>query len=154
MNQNEAATPRRTPAITLAIITLAIIKPDAVAAGHTGAIVGMIEQDGFTIRALRMIRLSIPQARAFYAVHAERPFYDSLVDFMTSGPVVAAALERADAVAAWRRLMGATDPAQAEPGTVRARFGSSIERNSTHGSDSPENAAAEVRFFFADADLL
>lgn len=145
MNQNDAAATAR---------TLAIVKPDAVAAGHTGAIVEMIEQDGFAIRALRMTRLSAAQARAFYAVHAERPFYDSLVAFMTSGPVVVAALERDDAVAAWRRLMGATDPAQAEPGTVRARFGSSIERNSTHGSDSPANAAAEVRFFFSEADLL
>ncbi len=145
MNQNEAAAPCR---------TLAIVKPDAVAAGHTGAIVGMIEQNGFAIRAMSMTRLSVAQARAFYAVHAERPFYDSLVEFMTSGPVVVATLERDDAVAAWRRLMGATNPAEAEAGTVRARFGSSIERNSTHGSDSPENAAAEVGFFFSAADLL
>jgi nucleoside-diphosphate kinase len=143
------------------------VKPDAVAAGHTGAIVQMIEQDGFTIRALRMTRLSAQQARAFYAVHAERPFYDSLVEFMVSAPVVVAALERTGAVAAWRRLMGATNPAEAQEGTVRAtnpaeaqegtvraRFGSSIERNSTHGSDSTENAAAEVGFFFSAADLL
>ena len=135
-------------------VTLAIVKPDAVAAGHTGAIIQMIEHDGFTIHALRMTRLSKSQARAFYAVHAERPFYESLVEFMTSGPVVVAALERADAVAAWRRLMGATNPTEAEAGTVRARFGSSIERNSTHGSDSPANAAAEVGFFFCEADLL
>ena len=134
--------------------TLAIVKPDAVAAGDVGAIVQMIDQGGFTIRALRMTRLSVQQARAFYAVHSERPFYDSLVEFMTSGPVVVAALERADAVAAWRGLMGATDPAEAAEGTVRARFGSSIERNSTHGSDTPANAAAEIRFFFAEADLL
>ena len=147
MNQND------TPTLTVTL-TLAIVKPDAVAAGHTGAIVKMIEHGGFSIRALRMTRLSIPQARAFYAVHAERPFYDSLVEFMTSGPVVVAALERSDAVTAWRALMGATNPAEAEEGTVRARFGSSIERNSTHGSDSPENAAAEVGFFFSAADLL
>ena len=145
MDQNETATPSR---------TLAIVKPDAVAAGHTGAIVQMIEQDGFTIRALRMTRLSAQQARAFYAVHAERPFYDSLVEFMVSAPVVVAALERTGAVAAWRRLMGATNPAEAQEGTVRARFGSSIERNSTHGSDSTENAAVEVGFFFSAADLL
>ena len=144
MDQNETPPSR----------TLAIVKPDAVAAGHTGAIVRMIEQDGFTIRALRMTRLSTGQARAFYAVHAARPFYDSLVEFMTAGPVVVAALDRTDAVAAWRRLMGATNPAEAEAGTVRARFGSSIERNATHGSDSPENAAAEVGFFFSAADLL
>ena len=101
--------------------TLAIIKPDAVAAGHTGDILQLIEQDGFTIRALRMTRLSIDEARAFYAVHKERPFYDSLVEFMTSGPIVVAAMERIDAVAAWRQLMGSKNPAEAKPDTVRAR---------------------------------
>lgn len=144
MNESDLTTSR----------TLAIVKPDAVAAGQIGAIVQMIDQGGFTIRGLRMARLSMQQARSFYAVHAERPFYDSLVEFMTSGPVVVAALERSDAVTAWRNLMGATDPAVAAEGTVRARFGSSIEHNSTHGSDSPENAAAEIVFFFSEADLL
>ena len=145
MDYHETSTPAR---------TLAIVKPDAVADGHTGDILQLIEQDGFTIRALRMTRLSIDEARAFYAVHKERPFYDSLVEFMTSGPIVVAAMERTDAVAAWRQLMGSTNPAEAKPGTVRARFGSSIECNSTHGSDSLENAAAEVSFFFSAADLL
>lgn len=145
MNQLETPPPSR---------TLAIVKPDAVAASHTGAIMQLIERDGFTILALRMTQLSTSEARAFYAVHTKRPFYDSLVEFMISGPVVVAAIERTDAVAAWRRLMGATDPAEAELGTIRAQFGSSIERNSTHGSDSPENASAEVGFFFSAADLL
>lgn len=144
MNEN-VTTPSR---------TLAIIKPDAVAAGHIGAILQMINLGEFTLRALCMSRLTIDQTRAFYAVHAERPFYDSLVAFMTSGPVVLATLELPNAVAAWRNLMGATDPATAAAGTVRARFGTSIERNSAHGSDSPENAATEIRFFFAEADLL
>ena len=128
--------------------TLAIIKPDAVAAGHTGEILQMIEQGGFTLRALRMSTLTADQARSFYAVHADKTFYDSLVEFMTSGPVVLATIERANAVAAWRELMGSTNPEEAASGTVRAQFGSSIEHNSTHGSDSPENASTEINFFF------
>jgi nucleoside-diphosphate kinase len=134
--------------------TLAIIKPDAVAAGHAGAILAHLEREGFALRGVKLLRLSTEQAKAFYAVHAGRPFYGSLVEFMTSGPVVPVALERADAVAHLRRVMGATDVAKAEPGTIRALYGSSIERNAIHGSDSPENAALELAFFFSRAELL
>ena len=133
--------------------TLTIIKPDAVERHNLGAIVTHLEREGFRIVAGRMLRLSEAQARAFYAVHKERPFYSSLVTYMTSGPVWAMALEREDAVAHLRRVMGATDPAKAEPGTIRALHGQSVERNAIHGSDSPENAAIEVAFFFAAADL-
>jgi nucleoside-diphosphate kinase len=135
-------------------MTLAIIKPDAVAAGSAGKIVAYLEQEGFVVRALRQQRLSETQARAFYAVHRERPFYASLVAFMTSGPVVPLALEREDAVACLREVMGATDVAKAAPGTIRNLYGSSIERNAIHGSDSPENARAELAFFFSQAELL
>ena len=134
--------------------TLAIIKPDAVAAGRAGAILAHLEREGFTLRGVKLLRLSTEQAKAFYAVHAERPFYGSLVEFMTSGPVVPVALERADAVAHLRRVMGATDVAKAEPGTIRALYGTSIEKNAIHGSDSPENAALELAFFFSRAELL
>jgi nucleoside-diphosphate kinase len=134
--------------------TLAIIKPDAVAAGRAGAILAHLEREGFALRGVKLLRLSTEQAKAFYAVHAGRPFYGSLVEFMTSGPVVPVALERADAVAHLRRVMGATDVAKAEPGTIRALYGSSIERNAIHGSDSPENAALELAFFFSRAELL
>ena len=134
--------------------TLAIVKPDAVAAGHAGAILAHLEREGFTLRGVKLLRLSAEQARAFYAVHAERPFYASLVEFMTSGPVVPVALERADAVAHLRRVMGATDVAKAEPGTIRALYGTSIERNAIHGSDSPENAALELSFFFGRNELI
>ena len=134
--------------------TLTIIKPDAMAAGQAGAILAHLEGEGFRILALRRMHLSEDQARAFYEVHRERPFYDSLVEFMTSGPVIAAALEADDAVAGLRRVMGATDPAQAEPGTVRAQFATSIERNAIHGSDSPENATLELGFFFSRAELI
>ena len=134
--------------------TLTIIKPDAMAAGQAGAILAHLEGEGFRILALRRMHLSEDQARAFYEVHRERPFYDSLVEFMTSGPVIAAALEADDAVAGLRRVMGATDPAQAEPGTVRAQFATSIERNAIHGSDAPENATLELGFFFSRAELI
>lgn len=134
--------------------TLAIIKPDSVAAGNTGKILALLEEKGFGIVALRRIHLSEGQARAFYEVHKERPFYDSLVAFMTEGPVVALALQADDAVPFLREVMGATDPASAAEGTVRALYGSSIERNAIHGSDSPENAAKELAFFFAAADLI
>lgn len=134
--------------------TLAIVKPDAVAAGKAGAILAHLEREGFTLCGVKLVRLTVEQARAFYAVHAERPFYGSLVEFMTSGPVLPVALERADAVAALRRVMGATDVAKAEPGTIRALHGTSIERNAIHGSDSPENAALELAFFFSRAELL
>jgi nucleoside-diphosphate kinase len=134
--------------------TLTIIKPDSVENSNVGNIIARIEQEGFRILAARMLALSETQARAFYAVHRERPFYDDLVAYMTSGPVWVMALERDDAVPHLRRVMGATNPAEAEAGTIRASFGSSIERNAIHGSDSPENAAIEVGFFFAASDLL
>jgi nucleoside-diphosphate kinase len=135
-------------------MTLAIVKPDAVAAGHTGEILAALGQRGFVVRGLRTVHLTRAQAEAFYAVHRERPFFPSLVQFMTEGPVVPVALEREDAVAALREAMGATDVAKAAEGTIRKRFGTSIERNAIHGSDSPENAEKELAFFFARADLI
>lgn len=134
--------------------TLTILKPDSVAAGNAGKILDHLIGEGFTVRGLRQIRLSHSQARAFYEVHKERPFYGALVDFMTSGPVVVAALAREKAVSHLRETMGATDSKQAAPGTVRARFGTDIERNAIHGSDSPENARREVGFFFAESELI
>lgn len=134
--------------------TLAIIKPDAVEAGHTGKILARLEEEGFRVLALRKLRLSEAQAGAFYEVHRERPFYDSLVAFMTSGRCVPVALERDDAVAYLRRVMGATNPEDADEGTIRKLFASSIERNAIHGSDSPENAALELGFFFSRSELL
>ncbi len=134
--------------------TLAILKPDSIAAGHAGKILAHLQEKGFTIRALKMVRLSTDQARAFYEVHKERPFYAGLVEFMTGGPVVPVVLEGENAVAALREAMGATDVAKAAPGTVRALYGTSIERNAIHGSDSPENAAREIAFFFSQAELL
>ena len=134
--------------------TLTIIKPDAVGAGNAGNILAHLEAEGFRILGMKRLQLSHDQAGAFYEVHRERPFYDSLVEFMTSGPVVAAALERDDAVAGLRRVMGATNPEEADEGTVRALYASSIERNAIHGSDSPENAAIELGFFFARAELI
>jgi nucleoside-diphosphate kinase len=134
--------------------TLAIVKPDAVAAGHAGKILALLEAQGFTIRGLRMLHLRREQAEGFYAVHRERSFFHGLVEFMTSGPCIPVALERENAVAHLREVMGATDVAKAAPGTVRALFGTSIERNAIHGSDSPENARLETAFFFAQADLL
>ena len=134
--------------------TLTIIKPDAVASGNSGNILAHLEREGFRIVALRRMHLSTAQARAFYEVHRERPFYDSLVEFMTSGPVIAAALEAEDAVVGLRRTMGATNPEEADEGTIRAAYASSIERNAIHGSDSPENASLELSFFFSRADLI
>lgn len=134
--------------------TLTIIKPDAVAAGHVGEIIARLEREGFQILGVKRLRLSEAQARKFYEVHRERPFYSSLVAFMTSGPVWAMALERHDAVAYLREVMGATDPAKAAPGTIRALFGESIERNAIHGSDSRENAKLELAFFFSTHELL
>ena len=136
-------------------MTLAIVKPDAVAAGNAGKVLAKLEEVGFKIRGLKMLRLTETQARAFYEVHKERPFYGSLVEFMTSGPVMPLALEReGDAVSGLREVMGATDVAKAAPGTIRALFGTSIERNAIHGSDSAENAALELSFFFSRAELL
>jgi nucleoside-diphosphate kinase len=134
--------------------TFAIIKPDAVCAGNAGAILAMIEKNGFKILGMKMTRLSKSQAEGFYDVHRERPFFGSLVTFMTEGPVIVLALEREDAVAKWRELMGATNPANAADGTVRKRFAQSIERNAAHGSDAPETAAVEIPFFFSTAELL
>jgi nucleoside-diphosphate kinase len=133
--------------------TLAILKPDSVAAGKAGAIIAKLQEEGFVVRGIKMLRLTDGQAKAFYEVHKERPFYGSLVEFMTSGPVVPLALERANAVAHLRDVMGATDVAKAAPGTIRNLFGTSIERNAIHGSDSPENAAIELAFFFSRAEL-
>ena len=135
------------------MLTLAIVKPDAVRAGHTGKILALLEGAGFVIRAARLVRLSGAQAEGFYEVHRDRPFYRSLVTFMTSGPALALALERDDAVARLREVIGATDPAEAKPGTVRRLFAESKERNAIHASDSPENAAREVAFFFPEREL-
>ncbi len=134
--------------------TLAIIKPDAVGRGLAGQILALLEEKGFRIRALRMLRMSEPQAREFYAVHRDRPFYDSLVRFMTSGPVIPVILEREGAVTRLREVIGATDPAEAAHGTVRQRFAESKERNAIHASDAVETAARETRFFFSEADVL
>jgi len=128
--------------------TLAIIKPDAVAARHAGRIVQRIEESGFQIRAMRMLHLSKQDSEGFYAVHRERPFFGSLTQFMASGPVIVMALEADDAIKKWRTLMGATDPAKADAGTLRKEFGRSIENNATHGSDAPDTAAFEVGYFF------
>jgi nucleoside-diphosphate kinase len=133
--------------------TLAIIKPDAVAGGHIGEILTMIEQNGFRIIGVKMQRLSRPEAEAFYEVHKQRPFFPGLVTFMTEGPVVVLALEGENAVAKWRDVMGATNPANAVQGTIRKRFAENIERNSVHGSDSTETAAQELPFFFSAAEL-
>jgi nucleoside-diphosphate kinase len=134
--------------------TLAIIKPDAVGRALTGRILAQLEEEGFRILGLRMLSLSEAQAREFYAVHRERPFYESLVRFMTSGPVVPVLLEREDAVSHLRNVIGATDPAEARAGTIRALFAESKEKNAIHASDAPETAHREAAFFFAEADLL
>lgn len=133
--------------------TLTIIKPDAVAANHIGEIIIALEQAGFRIVAMKRLQLSRPQAEGFYHVHRGKFFFDSLVKFMTEGPVVPMVLEREDAIATLRKLMGDTNPEKAAEGTIRKRFGSSIERNAIHGSDAPETASFEVSFFFAKMDL-
>lgn len=135
------------------MLTLAIIKPDAVKAGNTGRILAHLEAAGFGVRAARLVKLTGSQAEGFYEVHRERPFYRSLVTFMTSGPALALALERDDAVARLREVIGATDPAEARAGTVRKLYGASKERNAIHASDSPENAEREVAFFFTEGEL-
>ncbi|HVS14694.1 MAG TPA: nucleoside-diphosphate kinase [Thermoanaerobaculia bacterium] len=134
--------------------TLAIVKPDAVAAGNAGSILAHLEREGFEILAVRKLRLSAAQAGAFYEVHKQRPFYGELVTFMTSGPAMPVALRRDNAVAHLRDVMGATDSTKAAEGTVRNLYGTDIQNNAIHGSDSPENAAQELAFFFAGADLL
>ncbi len=133
--------------------TFTMIKPDAVAANNIGAILKMIEEAGFRIVALQMTKLSAERAGQFYAVHKERPFYQELCQYMSSGHIVAAILEKENAVADFRKLIGATDPAKAEPGTIRQLFAKSIEANAVHGSDSDENAAIEGAFFFAGAAM-
>jgi nucleoside-diphosphate kinase len=133
--------------------TFSIIKPDAVASGKAGKILALLEENGFRIVGLRMVKLSQSQAEGFYAVHRERPFYGSLVKFMTEGPVIVMALEREDAVKKLREVMGATNPANAADGTIRKLFAESIERNAIHGSDAPETAAQELPFFFTSVDL-
>ncbi|MEW5928192.1 MAG: nucleoside-diphosphate kinase [Gemmatimonadota bacterium] len=130
--------------------TLAIIKPDAVAAGNAGKIIAHLEGAGFRIVAMKMVHLSSEQAGEFYAVHRERPFYGELVEFMTSGPAIPLALEAENAVAKYRETIGATDPAEAAEGTIRRLYAESKGRNAVHGSDSDENAATEIRFFFGD----
>jgi nucleoside-diphosphate kinase len=134
--------------------TFAIIKPDAVAKRQTGDILSMIEQNGFRVVGMKMRRITKPEAEAFYAVHKSRPFFNGLVTFMTEGPAVVMVLEREDAIAKWRELMGATNPANAAEGTIRKRFAENIERNSVHGSDGAETAAQEIPFFFGTAELL
>jgi nucleoside-diphosphate kinase len=134
--------------------TLTIIKPDAFNSGKAGLIIAHLEKAGFRVLAARVIRLSEAQAQAFYAVHKERPFFAPLVRFMTSGKSMPMVLERADAVASLRKTIGATDPAEAEAGTVRKLYAESKERNAIHASDSDENAEREARFFFAEADLV
>jgi len=134
--------------------TFTIIKPDSVEKGNTGKIISHLESEGFTILAGRMTRLSRTQAQGFYAVHKERPFYNDLVAYMTSGPVWVMALERDQAVTTLRKVMGATNPADADEGTLRKLYGESIERNAIHGSDSSENAAIEIAFFFPQSEIL
>lgn len=133
--------------------TLSIIKPDAVAAQKIGAVVASIEASGLRVAAMRMTQLSEDQAALFYAVHKERPFYKSLIAFMSSGPVVAMVLEGDNAVEAYRTLMGPTDPAKAPRGTLRKEFGTNVERNAVHGSDSVENAKKEIAFFFSEGQI-
>jgi nucleoside-diphosphate kinase len=134
--------------------TLAIIKPDAFERKLTGKIIQRIEAEGFTIRALKRVHLSRRDAEGFYAVHRERPFFASLTEFMSSGPAVVVVLEAADAIKKWRTLMGATNPANADAGTLRKEFAESIERNATHGSDAPETAAYEIGYFFSGIELI
>jgi nucleoside-diphosphate kinase len=135
-------------------LTFAIIKPDAVRAGYVGQILDHINTGGFQLRALKLVHLTLKAAQGFYAVHRERPFFPGLTEFMSSGPCVVLALEKEGAVKAWRDLMGATDPAKAEEGTIRKKFGASVGENATHGSDSDENAAIEIAYFFSKLELV
>ena len=134
--------------------TLAIIKPDAVERRVAGSIIQRIEAEGFQIRAIKRVQLSQPQAEGFYAVHRQRPFFGSLTSFMSSGAAIVMVLEAPDAIKKWRTLMGATDPAKADAGTLRKQFAESIERNATHGSDAPDTAAYEIGYFFQGVDLI
>jgi len=134
--------------------TFAIIKPDAVERRVAGKIIQRIEDEGFQIRAMKRVRLSTSEAEGFYAVHRGKGFFGSLTTFMSSGPAIVLVLEAQDAIKKWRALMGATDPAKADPGTIRKEFGQSIERNATHGSDAPETAVYEIGYFFAGVELV
>ena len=134
--------------------TFGIVKPDAVRAGHTGSIIQKILDNGFKLRGLKLIHMSQTQAEGFYAVHRERPFFAGLTEFMSSAPCVVMALEKQGAVKAWRDLMGATDPAKADEGTLRKEFGGSLGENAVHGSDSDENAAIEIAYFFSQLELV
>ena len=134
--------------------TFGIIKPDAVRTAHTGSIIQRILDNGFKIHGLKLIHMTRQQAEGFYAVHRERPFFAGLVEFMSSGPCVVMALEKEGAVKAWRDLMGATDPAKADDGTLRKEFGGSVGENAVHGSDSDENAAIEIAYFFSRLELV
>lgn len=135
-------------------LTFGIIKPDAVRAGHTGKIINRILEGGFKLRGLKLIHMALPEAEGFYAVHRERPFFAGLTEFMSSAPCVVMALEKEGAVKAWRDLMGATDPDKAEAGTLRKEFGGSVGENAVHGSDSDENAAIEISYFFNRLELV
>jgi len=134
--------------------TLGIIKPDAVANGHTGSILARIEEAGFRIAGMKKIHMTKSQAEGFYFVHRERPFFDSLTTFMSEGPIVVLVLEKENAIADWRQLMGATNPAEAADGTLRKAFAENIERNAVHGSDSPESAAIEIPYFFSSLERV
>ncbi len=134
--------------------TLAIIKPDAVAAGHAGRILDRILAEGFAVRAMRLTQLTLTEAQGFYAVHAARPFFGELTEFMSSGPCVPLVLEREDAVGHWRTVIGATNPADAADGTIRKEFATSMGENAVHGSDSPENGVKEGRYFFSEAEIV
>ncbi|MCY4383513.1 MAG: nucleoside-diphosphate kinase [Nitrospinae bacterium] len=133
--------------------TFAMIKPDATARGLSGRILSRIEEEGFEVLGMKLVRMSKAQAEGFYAVHRERPFFGDLTTFMSSGRTVVLALEREDAIRRWRDVMGATNPADADPGTIRAELGESIERNSTHGSDAPDTAAFELGYWFPGVEL-
>jgi nucleoside-diphosphate kinase len=135
-------------------LTFGIIKPDAVRAGNTGHIIQRIIEAGFKIRALKMLHMALQQAEGFYAVHRERPFFPGLTEFMSSAPCLVMVLEKAGAVKAWRDLMGATDPAEADEGTLRKEFGASVGENAVHGSDSDENAAIEIAYFFSKLEVV
>jgi nucleoside-diphosphate kinase len=135
-------------------LTFGIIKPDAVRAGHTGSIIQRILDDGFGIRGLKLIQMTRKEAEGFYDVHRERPFFAGLTEFMSSAPCVVMALEKESAVKSWRDLMGATDPAKADEGTLRKQFGGSVGENAVHGSDSDENAAIEIAYFFSRLELV
>jgi len=134
--------------------TFTILKPDTVAAGKSGAVLDVILKAGFKIRGLKMLHLSKAEAEGFYHVHKERPFFGSLVTFMTEGPIIAAVLESDDAIAKLRKVMGATDPAKADAGTIRKLFATNIERNAIHGSDAPETAAFEISYFFSQLEIV